>query len=35
MKGKVFTDIKGGFDVMELTEGMYITCPNCGHLNIL
>ncbi|MCX8034014.1 MAG: transposase [Thermodesulfovibrio sp.] len=34
MKGKVFTDTKGNFEIMELTEGMPIVCPNCGYLNI-
>ena len=33
MKGRVSTDVEGNFEVQELEEGMYIVCPNCGHLN--
>jgi predicted RNA-binding Zn-ribbon protein involved in translation (DUF1610 family) len=33
MKGRLSTDVEGNFEVQELEEGMYIVCPNCGHLN--
>ncbi|MEW6327624.1 MAG: hypothetical protein AB1487_08530 [Thermodesulfobacteriota bacterium] len=33
MKGRVSIDVQGNFELQELEEGMYIVCPNCGHLN--